>query len=607
MASLEEDAYGLRVDSKRSSPYAMNYKFAAEAEGQNKNEEPNKFQKMRNRFQNEGSSLVCVKAIEGILEKEKGEAAASANPSIGKCYDPVERPTRNVTTFAPQMESARGMSSFGDRRESINPHSKFSFGDRRVSINPHSKFTEEPFGKFVDDFNSRSVVQVYKERKMVIESPSSRGDWSDVDQMSTVTVPQEETVSLGLPAVSEPASFTSSYATYGPHWYCRPKYDHPSYGASSTQPSYCSSMGGSSSSSSNTFQAERSNWSLLSDYSFDYTLSSRNVSRDWRVAEEGRSQNSGSFHFPKNSEAGVRENTTYKEMLPNPYYEGYGFTRLPWNPWQSTLCEGFIDTHCHLDMLYNKLSFRGSFTKFRKIYSQTFPQEFQGCISDFCDPRTLCNGLWEHLLKEDLVWGAFGCHPHFAQYYNDCYEKTILQALRHPKAVAFGEMGLDYSHKCTTSIPKQRKVFERQLQLAVSLKKPLVIHCREADKDLLYIMKKFVPFDYKIHRHCFTGSYPDVEPMLKHFPNMSVGFTAVLTYSSAWEVRDALKKIPLDRIVVETDAPYFLPRWVSKSICKYTHPGLALHTVQEMARLKGQPLSHVLSTLLKNTSCLYSL
>jgi len=112
---------------------------------------------------------------------------------------------------------------------------------------------------------------------------------------------------------------------------------------------------------------------------------------------------------------------------------------------------------------------------------------------------------------------------------------------------------------------ESQKVFERQLQLAVSLKKPLVIHCREADEDLLNIMKKFVPSDYKIHRHCFTGSYPVIEPLLKHFPNMSVGFTAVLTYSSAWEARDALKQIPLERIIVETDAPYFLPRQAVQS------------------------------------------
>lgn len=63
-------------------------------------------------------------------------------------------------------------------------------------------------------------------------------------------------------------------------------------------------------------------------------------------------------------------------------------------------------------------------------------------------------------------------------------------------------------------------------------------------------------------RHCFTGSYPVIEPLLSHFPNLSVGFTAVLTYSSAWAARDALRQIPLERIIVETDAPYFLPRQV---------------------------------------------
>lgn len=108
--------------------------------------------------------------------------------------------------------------------------------------------------------------------------------------------------------------------------------------------------------------------------------------------------------------------------------------------------------------LYSKLSFKGTFTKFRKIYSSSFPKEFQGCISDFCDPRTLTDGLWEELLKEDLVWGAFGCHPHFARYYNESQERKLLHALRHPKAVAFGEMGLDYSHKCTTPVPEQHQV-----------------------------------------------------------------------------------------------------------------------------------------------------
>lgn len=134
---------------------------------------------------------------------------------------------------------------------------------------------------------------------------------------------------------------------------------------------------------------------------------------------------------------------------------------------------GFIDTHCHLDMLYSKTSFRGTFSEFRRRYSSTFPKEFEGCIADFCDPRTLKNNLWEDLLKEDMVWGAFGCHPHFACYYTGLHEINIMQTMRHPKSIAFGEIGLDYSYKCRTEIPKQHEVFERQLNLAVSLRKQL--------------------------------------------------------------------------------------------------------------------------------------
>lgn len=141
------------------------------------------------------------------------------------------------------------------------------------------------------------------------------------------------------------------------------------------------------------------------------------------------------------------------------------------------------------------------------------------------------------------------------------------------------------------------QVFERQLRLAVSLGKPVVIHCRNADDDLLDIMKKCVPRDYKIHRfkkkkffkkthtrvvgsvprrcdrlvfvcyrHCFTNSYSVIEPFLSEFSNLCVGFTALVTNPNAAEARDAARKIPLDRILLETDAPYFRPRQVSHSL-----------------------------------------
>nr|KAF6476448.1 hypothetical protein HJG63_018900 [Rousettus aegyptiacus] len=559
MASREE-ACSLKVDSKDSSHNSTNSEFAAEADGQNDTiEEPNKVQKRkRDRLRDQGSTMIYLKAIQGILgksmPKRKGEAAVTrAKPNIGERPSHGEGPARSITVSAPPKE-----------KESA----------------------PEP-----------------KEREVVIEHTSSGSDWSDVDDVSTVRFSQEEPVSLKLSAVPEPSAFPTDYVMYPAHLYSSPWRDYASYWTSNAKPSGYPSMG---SSSNDTLQASRSSRGLQSNYSSSSRVSSQDISRDLEAAEEGTSPNSRSFRFSRSLEE-VKEKRTFQEETPPRSCEGHASSSLPRNHREPSLEEGFIDTHCHLDMLYSKLSFKGTFSKFRKIYSSSFPKEFQGCISDFCDPRTLTDCLWEELLKEDLVWGAFGCHPHFARYYSESQERNLLQALRHPKAVAFGEMGLDYSYKCTTPVPEQHKVFERQLKLAVSLKKPLVIHCREADEDLLSIMKKFVPSDYKIHRHCFTGSYPVIEPLLKHFPNMSVGFTAVLTYSSAWEAREALKQIPLERIIVETDAPYFLPRQVPKSLCQYAHPGLALHTVREIARVKDQPLSRTLATLRENTSRLYNL
>ncbi|XP_047437882.1 putative deoxyribonuclease TATDN2 isoform X2 [Mugil cephalus] len=280
--------------------------------------------------------------------------------------------------------------------------------------------------------------------------------------------------------------------------------------------------------------------------------------------------------------------------------------------WTSYPCRdsevGFIDTHCHLDMLYGKLGFQGTFRSFRKFYYNSFAPEFQGCITDFCNPDIMVKeALWEGLLAEEMVWGAFGCHPHFAKGYSNIQEQNILMAMRHPKAVAFGEMGLDYSHKNSTDTSRQKEVFERQLHLAVAMRKPLVIHCRDADDDLLKIMKKCVPRDYKIHRHCFTNSYPVIEPFLTEFPNLYVGFTALITYSSATEARNAVRQIPLNRIVLETDAPYFLPRKVGRDVCRFSHPGMGIHTLQELSLLKGEDVATVLNTVRSNTTLLYGL
>ncbi|XP_034962451.1 putative deoxyribonuclease TATDN2 [Zootoca vivipara] len=457
---------------------------------------------------------------------------------------------------------------------------------------------------FVDDHSSEVNEKLMgKERESSAES-----DWSDMeDAEPPSTFSQEDSIpNHSTPKTMDAKTLLATeLVKYPSHLYNRRMSDYTKYWTSCSKPVDCSPF---------SFSSEDTSYaSHLCDVSLDTSADSPSTTpKDKEPCMRVRPRSLGSQLVDEKNRRRSKELASCVPIFSTPRRKSESFVNqcvnqdLP-DDLPKYLKEGFIDTHCHLDMLYTKTAFRGTFSKFRKTYSSSFPKEFQGCIADFCDPRTLNNYLWEDLLKEDMVWGAFGCHPHFARYYTDLHERSILQAMRHPKAIAFGEMGLDYSYKCSTEVSTQHKVFERQLNLAVSLRKPLVIHCRDADDDLLEIMKKCVPKDYKIHRHCFTGRYSAIEPLLDYFPNLTVGFTALLTYPSATEARDSVQKIPLSRIVVETDAPYFLPRQVPKTVCQYSHPGVALHTVKEIAQLKEVSLPAMLGILRQNTKRVYDL
>ena len=492
-----------------------------------------------------------------------------------------------------------------------------SFGERKWLLNRYKSPNEELFGgrnifscekkfllpEYQSEDNSCSSFLKPKERG-VFEASSSSGSGRSNVKTSTARFIQDEPFSPSLSAISQPGPYQNKKELLQPNSYYSPWTDYTSSWAIRNKVwkekvEYPSSSSSTSASTDGTVAQD-----IPAGYSY-YTMTSEEMTSRMQGIDDEEYWNSRIVLSSRDAEA--RGKNTYQEGELSCMHRACASDFLPRSRLHPSQLEGFIDTHCHLDMLFSKLSFQGSFSQFRKIYNCTFSKEFHGCITDFCDPRTLRDGLWKQLLSEDLVWGAFGCHPHFACYYNDYQERNILYALRHPRALAFGELGLDYSYKCTTPVQEQAKVFERQLQLAVSMKKPLVIHCRDADEDLLNIMKKCVPYDYKIHRHCFTGSYPLIAPLLAHFPNMSVGFTAVLSYASAWQARESLKRIPLERILVETDAPYFLPRRVPKSLCQYAHPGMGLYIVEEMARIRNEPLSHILATLRENTFRLYSI
>ncbi|KAG8872925.1 hypothetical protein FRB98_009301 [Tulasnella sp. 332] len=177
------------------------------------------------------------------------------------------------------------------------------------------------------------------------------------------------------------------------------------------------------------------------------------------------------------------------------------------------------------------------------------------------------------------LWGGIeyyfviGVHPHNAKNYTDQVERDLLEAAAHPRCVGMGEMGLDY-HYDNSPREIQRGVLIRQLKCAIALHKPLTIHTREADEDILPILKEHVPKDHRIHVHCFTDSPELASSLLEHFPNLYIGITGVVTYATNLNTTKVIQNMVADRlskgvtletkppslrIVLETDAPYMTP------------------------------------------------
>src|SRR4051794_13365046 len=173
-----------------------------------------------------------------------------------------------------------------------------------------------------------------------------------------------------------------------------------------------------------------------------------------------------------------------------------------------------------------------------------------------------------------------GVHPNYSHEadLNDLPRLRDIQA--DPSVVALGEMGLDYHHHFAPKA-RQQEVFEFQLQLATELARPVVIHCREATDDCLAVMRRFPTV--RAVFHCFTGSPEEARKILDQ--GYLLGFTGAATFKKADALREAVRLTPLDRMVVETDAPYLTPEPMRKQ--KTNEPALVVHVAETVAREKG--------------------
>jgi TatD DNase family protein len=156
--------------------------------------------------------------------------------------------------------------------------------------------------------------------------------------------------------------------------------------------------------------------------------------------------------------------------------------------------------------------------------------------------------------KYPFVHASVGVHPHAAKTMTDGTIAELEKMLAHPKAVAVGEIGLDY-HYDFSPRDVQRERFREQLELARKLKKPVIVHEREALQDVMDIVKEYKELTGVFH--CFSGSWETARTILDM--GWYLSFTGVVTFKKVRKAIEVVRKMPPDRIMIETDAPYLAP------------------------------------------------
>ncbi|MEK7621610.1 MAG: TatD family hydrolase [Patescibacteria group bacterium] len=203
--------------------------------------------------------------------------------------------------------------------------------------------------------------------------------------------------------------------------------------------------------------------------------------------------------------------------------------------------------------------------------------------------------------QNDDMWATVGVHPTDLPA-ADTLAQTLAELeklAKHPKAVGIGECGLDYFHVSNESErQRQAEIFNHQIELALAVNKPLMIHCRLAYQNLLAIIKIFPTVKGNVH--FFAGDWATARQFLDL--GFTLSFTGVITFTTDYD--EVLKNMPLDRILVETDCPFVAPMPYRG---KRNEPAYVERVMARLAEIKGFPSAEVAAATLANTKRTFNL
>lgn len=262
----------------------------------------------------------------------------------------------------------------------------------------------------------------------------------------------------------------------------------------------------------------------------------------------------------------------------------------------------FIDSHCHLDG-----------PRFDSDREQAISRAWEAgianilCIGTGDGPGTLDCAI-KIAEQHDFIYASVGIHPHEAQLAKDSDFAELEQLAKRPKVIACGEIGLDYYYDHSPR-DVQKNVFIRQMGLARAAKLPIVIHCRPSDNSenawgdcLALIEQHWKPSGLGGILHCFTSTWTHAKRALDM--GFMISFAGNVTFPKAQQIRDSAKEVPLDSMLIETDAPFLAPLPYRG---KRNEPAYVKETARHIGELRGLSAEEIGAQTAQNFRRFFSL
>jgi len=250
-----------------------------------------------------------------------------------------------------------------------------------------------------------------------------------------------------------------------------------------------------------------------------------------------------------------------------------------------------IDAHTHLDMPQFDLDRDQAISRARRAGLTTI-------VTVGVNPESNRSAL--KLADEyDFIYCTLGVHPHDAQIWNPSVKEELNRLLDHPKVVAVGETGLDY-FRLMSPRESQQRAFREHIRLAGEKSLPLVIHDRDAHQEVLDILEEEGGRQVGGVIHCFSGDTSMAEKCLDM--GFFISIPGIITFSKAQELRRVVDMTPLDRLLVETDAPYLAPVPFRG---KRNEPAYVAYTAAEVARIKKVSREEAGNATARNTKAVF--